>query len=111
MSQPGKRVTNHATATRKHTPDLIDDDKVLAVSLVEHPIGLIDPESEGSERRLTQRRGRLGDLWALFFRQPLQMRQELAMAKKCAVSRKVHLPSKEIGHTLRSHRRADRLHK
>jgi hypothetical protein len=69
-------------AQEQHTPDLIDDNKVLAISLVEHPIGLIDSESEGSEKCLTQRRGRLGDLQALFFWQPLQMRQELAIAKK-----------------------------
>lgn len=54
-----------------YAPDLIDDHKVFAVSLVEHPIGLVDPESEGGKRRLAQRRGRLGNLRTFVFRQTL----------------------------------------
>lgn len=60
VSQPEDESRVTPTATRKnntHTPDLIDDNKVLTVSLMEHPIRLIDSESEGSEMRLAQRRG------------------------------------------------------
>lgn len=47
----------NSDAQGQHTPDLIDDNKVLATPLMEHPIRLIDPEGEGSERRLAQRCG------------------------------------------------------
>lgn len=48
-------------------PDLIDDDKVLAVALMQQPVGLVQSQRERVERGFAGRRRCLIYLWALFF--------------------------------------------
>lgn len=62
---------NMMAASGINAPDLIDDNKVLAIPPMEHPIWLIDPESERRKGRLAQRRRRLCDLLSLFVPQAL----------------------------------------
>ena len=60
--------THHAKGGEQTSvPDLIDDDKVLAVALMQQPIRLMQSQRERVERGFAGRRRCLFYLWALFF--------------------------------------------